>query len=458
MRHRFFEQKCVNLPKLYQTKHLAMTLRQQMVVVLLLTLVGVLPTVASVRDDFKANPKLSANNYQAYPDKYLPTLTAAPEGYEPFFINHYGRHGSRWLISDGSYSFPIQALERGARNHKLTPRGQQVLDILHRVHAASKGRLGELSDIGHEQHRGIAERMYRNFPQVFQDGAPVEARSTVVIRCILSMQNEVDVLATLNPRLHITTDASEATMYYMNYNDTIVTQLRRSCNATIEHYRDRWVNPDRLLRRLFTDQRFVRDSITNPRQLMLNLFDVASNMQSHHEFENVNLYDLFSQDEIYSIWRYNNVRWYFLSGETPLTQCRVDYNQANLLRNFVEDADRALTREGAAGASLRFGHESVVLPLCCLMGLNGADYQTTNLETLDQHWATYKIFPMAANVQLVYFRKAGSDDVLVLPLLNEHEATLPIDTDVAPYYHWSDVRDHFLNKLSRQPLISPTTK
>ena len=126
------------------------------------------------------------------------------------------------------------------------------------------------------------------------------------------------------------------------------------------------------------------------------------------------------------------------------------------MRNFIQDADRAITSDNhAPGASLRFGHESVVLPFCCLMGLNGMDYRTTDLETLDQYWQTYKIFPMAANIQFVYFRKAGSDDVLMLPLLNEREATLPVQTDVAPYYHWSDVRDYFIDKLSRQPFIDP---
>ena len=424
-------------------------------IVFTLVLVG-LALIAGVRYDFKANPKLSANNYQAYNDKDLPKITPAPEGYEPFFINHYARHGSRWLISESNYTRPLNMLEMGHRNGKLTRRGEEVLQILREVYEGSKGRLGELSDIGHEQHQGIARRMYQNFPQVFKDGAPVVARSTVVIRCILSMQNEVDVLASLNPRLKITTDASVATMYYMNYTDTVVRPLRSSMSETVRAYRNKWVNPKNLLKKLFNDQRWVKDSIdmNEARSMMVNLFDVVGNMQSHHQFENVNLYDLFSAEDLYNVWRYNNVYWYIHSGETPLTQCRVDYMEANLLRNFIEDADRATTTDNPApGASLRFGHESVVLPLCCLMGVNGADYRTTDLETLDQHWQTYKFFPMAANLQFVYFRKAGSDDVLVLPLLNEHEATLPVETDVAPYYHWSDVRDYFIDKLSRQPII-----
>ena len=415
---------------------------------------GSIPLQAGVRDDLKAHPKMSANNYQAYPDTVLPAITAAPAGYEPFFINHYGRHGSRWLINEKKYTYPLQMLEKGERNGKLTRRGQEVLDVLREVHEASRGRLGELSDIGAEQHQGIARRMYQNFPQVFKDGAPVVARSTVVIRCILSMQNEVDVLASLNPRLKITTDASEAEMYYMNYSDSVVRPLRASQRDLVNSCMKKWINPEGMLKKLFNDQKFARDSIDDARKLMVYLMEVAGNMQSHHQFEQVNLYDLFSDDDIYSVWRYNNAYWYILSGETPLTQCRVDYMEANLLRNFIEDADKATTADRIPGASLRFGHESVVLPLCCLMGLNGADYRTTDLETLDQHWQTYKIFPMAANIQFVYFRKAGSDDILMLPLLNEHEATLPVQTDVAPYYHWSDVRDYFIDKLSRQPFIT----
>ena len=422
-------------------------------IILFALLVGV-TLAAGVREDFKSNPKLSANNYQAYPTTGFPAITAPPAGYEPFFINHYGRHGSRWLINEKKYTYPLQMLEKGERNGKLTRRGQEVLEVLREVHNASRGRLGELSDIGAEQHQGIARRMYRNFPQVFKDDAPVVARSTVVIRCILSMQNEVDVLASLNPNLHITTDASEAEMYYMNYSDSVVRPLRAAMAEKRSYYFNKWLNPKGMLKKLFKDQKFARDSIEDAKRMMLYLMEVAGNMQSH-QFEQVNLYDLFSNDDIYSVWRYNNLYWYILSGETPLTQCRVDYMEANLLRNFIEDADRAMTTSNPTpGASLRFGHESVVLPLCCLMGLNGADYHTTDLETLDQHWQTYKIFPMAANIQFVYFRKAGNDDILLLPLLNEREATLPVATDVAPYYHWSDVRDYFIDKLSRQPIIT----
>ena len=56
---------------------------------------------------------------------------------------------------------------------------------------------------------------------------------------------------------------------------------------------------------------------------------------------------------------------------------------------------------------------------------------------------------MAANIQFIFYRKnTKDDDVLVKVLLNENEATLPIVSDCAPYYHWKDFKDFYLKKLA----------
>ena len=174
---------------------------------------------AGTRDDFKANYKQVANNYYAYPDRSLPALSEAPEGYKAFYINHYGRHGSRWLLSENNYHLAVATLGKADSAGVLTAQGKAALAIFKDVEAASQKRLGELSDIGAEQHQRIATRMIENFPEVFAGDARVDARSTVVIRCILSMQNAVTTLKALNPRLRITTDASAHDMYYMNNDD-----------------------------------------------------------------------------------------------------------------------------------------------------------------------------------------------------------------------------------------------
>ena len=403
----------------------------------------------TVLDDFKEDIHRSANNYQAYPDGNLPALTPCPEGYKPFFMNHYGRHGSRWLIDPNDYIIPVEQLSKGERNGKLTRRGKEVLDACRKMLDASQMRLGELSDVGAEQHQRIARRMFQNFPEIWEGDVRVDARSTVVIRCILSMLNATQVLKSLNPRLNITTDASEHDMYYMNYRDTVAIAAQQASRPLVNELKDKIFTPKRLEKmtsRLFNDKKFVRDSIDSFK-FEYTLFDVVSNMQSHHAFDGIDLYTgVFTVDDATSFWTYNNARWYIYSGNTSLNNHTGARAHRHLLRNFVEAADVAIAN-GTSSATLRFGHESVVLPMVCLMGLNGMDYDTSDLSTLAEHWQSYKVFPMAANIQMVYYRKAGSDDILVKILLNEREATLPIASDCAPYYHWTDVRRHFLTRI-----------
>ena len=64
-------------------------------------------------------------------------------------------------------------------------------------------------------------------------------------------------------------------------------------------------------------------------------------------------------------------------------------------------------------------------------------------------WWASKVFPMASNIQLVFYRKNPHDkDVLVKVLLNEKEATLPLPSDIAPYYKWSDFREFYLKRIA----------
>ena len=73
----------------------------------------------------------------------------------------------------------------------------------------------------------------------------------------------------------------------------------------------------------------------------------------------------------------------------------------------------------------------------------------TDMERLDlDGWINFEVFPMAANIQFVFYRKNKHDrDIIFKVLLNENEATLPLPTDMAPYYRWSDFRDKYLKKL-----------
>lgn len=408
----------------------------------------------SARDEIKANVRLSASNHLAYPGPSSTALTPAPTGYQPVYISHYGRHGSRFLIWKGDYDYPLDVLRKADAKGKLTLLGHDVLGRIALLRAEADKRFGELTPLGAEQHRQIANRMYHRFPEVFAGEACVDANSTVVIRCILSMENELLELTKLNPRLVIKHDASEHDMYYMNLTDTALNNRKRTkaSREAYEAFYNNNVSNKGVMKRLFNDTAYVNQNV-NARKLNDRLFHLASTVQNTESRYKVTLYDLFDDNELYANWRANNAQWYLDYGNNKLNGGKQPFSQRNLLRRFIDEADSCLLLSHP-GATLRFGHETMVLPLVCLMDINGYGQAFEQLEQLDHKgWVDYRVFPMGANVQLVFYRRnATDDDILVKVLLNENEASLPIKTDIAPYYHWKDVRQYYLDKLNAYSL------
>ena len=66
----------------------------------------------SARQEILQNKCLSGSNLLAYPGPLQAKLTPAPKGYTPFYISHYGRHGSRYLIGAKAYDYAVQVLGR----------------------------------------------------------------------------------------------------------------------------------------------------------------------------------------------------------------------------------------------------------------------------------------------------------------------------------------------------------
>lgn len=397
--------------------------------------------------EIQADIHRSASNYLAYPEPVGVVQTPAPKGYKPFYFSHYARHGSRWHIGEGDYRRPFETLKRAARQGKLTAEGQRVLTVLDSVYRMSRGRLGELTPLGALQHRGIARRMVNNFPEIFRHkNLEVNARSTIVIRCILSMMNEALELQTENPTVRITSDASQHDMYYMNYEvDDRLGAYRKNpeIGKAMAAYRREHLDAGRLMGVIFNDAQYVADSV-KAESLWNQIFNVAANMQSLET--DMDLYGLFTTEECYRKWAIDNMYWYMYYGPSHLTKGKMPFYEANLLRNILETADSCL-KLPQPSATLRFGHEVVVMPLACLLELDNYGKTYYDFESLDAQWRNYKVFPMASNIQWVFYKKKGSDDILVKIMLNEHETRLPVASDVAPYYHWKDVEAYYHAKL-----------
>lgn len=420
--------------------------------------------------DIRENPYLCGSNYLNYDNAFgHDSLTPAPQGYEPFYLSHYGRHGSRWLLDDADYSRPLRILLKAQQQGKLTVTGDSVLRILQEFYPKTQGRLGDLTRIGELQHKGIGKRMAQHFPEIFlRNGVEIDARSTVVQRCILSMTAECEALVAANPSADIHNDVSESLQYYLNAPRTgIVRQQGGRGYDVRERYKQAYTHPERLMGLLFNDPQYVRDSVNAP-SLMRRLFDIATNMQSHFNdrVDDVRKYSngaegsiilspdalllrLFTPEEMYDQWRIRNVDWYIGYGASPLTKSVMPWSQKQLLENIIQSADTVTSPQ----AALRFGHEICVMPLACLLELGNCGAVVENLDTLDHVWRNYEIFPMACNIQLIFYRPIGSHcavnspEVLVKALLNEREMSLPVPAVRGSYYRWTDLRQYYKEKI-----------
>ena len=73
------------------------------------------------------HPEFTSSNYLVYPEPVNIKYTKVPAGYKPFYISHYGRHGSRYHHDADEYRFLYKTLSKADSAGKLTELGKQAL-------------------------------------------------------------------------------------------------------------------------------------------------------------------------------------------------------------------------------------------------------------------------------------------------------------------------------------------
>ena len=232
-------------------------MRKLLVIIALLSLT-VCAEAQNARQEIKKNPRVSASGYLAYPGPQH-RLTPAPKGYKPFYLSHYGRHGSRYLIGTADYDRAYLTLMRADSLGQRTAKGREVLDKVAQIRQEALHRDAARTQRGAQQHREIARRMWERFPEVFEGKTNVDAKSTVVIRCILSMENALQELVRLNPQLNITHDASQHDMYYMNQDDKVLYKQKMAggTKELLDSFKRRHRDDSHMLSLLFRDPNWL---------------------------------------------------------------------------------------------------------------------------------------------------------------------------------------------------------
>ena len=381
-----------------------------------------------------------------YPDTEQ-AVTAPPRGYKPFYISHLGRHGSRLQGEERIYRRPLAWMEKADSAGVLTAEGREVLAAVRTLAADAEGRVGELSPVGEREHRHIAERMYRHYPQVFRKRGGVQpfldVQSSARMRSTLSGVFAAERLKEFNPGIRVTRCAAPGNWEW-------IFDLRESSKLGKELKRQGWYSEDsvhgmpldasRVNARLFTDGgAFLgADGRWMP---LFDLYHLAADTKASG-FPEIDLFQYLEKEDVFPLWERENARFYLRQCNSLPYGGRILKDGQNVLRRIVREAD-AVIAGGSHGAHLRYGHDQNVATLAALIGLEGCDGRTGAYAAIRDVFHDYEIVPMGCNIQFVFFRKGASDPVLVKILLNEREVRTSLLPGDGPFYRWTELRRLF---------------
>lgn len=382
---------------------------------------------------------VNTNPYE-FPDIYD---TPAPKGYNPFYISHYGRHGSRSDWGDKEYSEVIRVLSEAKKDRLLTVEGDTLLAVAKRVLAGYDGMDGRLTARGAREHQMLAERMYRRYSKVFdKKGAEIRAFSSYVPRCLISMGAFTAGLAAVKPDFSISWDAGDRFQKYLS-NDC-PKSVKLASEALLDSLLASRV-PDTtfFMKKIFTDPDRVSPMIPDKVKFQRRIFNTAK-ITGSFDIE-TDVFNVLPLDVI--------LYWHqYYAAVLYLRRCNsVEYGDQTiaearpLLKDILDKADEVI-KGGSVSADLRFGHDYPVLSLSSLMGFEGVGEKMTYKE-IGKRWfgAAYTCF--AANIQLVFYKNKGGE-VIVKFLLNEKETLLIGQKPYqGPYYLWEDVREVLSSRL-----------
>jgi len=388
------------------------------------------------RDEVKADYRLSFGSYTSYPEEILQDYSKAPQGYKPFYISHYGRHGSRFLITSKFYDQVLSVLSKADSLGVLTAEGK---DFMQKVRATAQycvGKYEDLTLLGALQQKQIASRMYDNFPEVFIKGGVVECKSSYIVRCGMTMANFCMQLKSLKPSLDIRMSQNRKDMYYINPHIKIQKADDGPAYETLSSFRSRILDGRPLASRLFSSEEFVKENV-DLSKFMDACYETARSVDGFPEL-GINYADLFTPDEWVALWQGESANWYTWNGYFPGSTPQYEVSRP-LLDKIIEEADAAMEGKEVC-ADLRFGHDSKLGPLTYLMQLEGFHPAVTDYDKLVDEWTSGKVVPMGANVQIIFFRNKNNPEILVKIHMNEKECTLPIESATAPFYMWNDVK------------------
>lgn len=402
--------------------------------------------------------------------------TAAPKGYEAFYISHYGRHGSRYPYTATVATALLDMLHEAEGKENLSEYGSELMARVELFMEKAGNHIGELTDLGRQQQYRLAGEMAERYPQAFRKGAVVTAQASSSPRSILSMASFCTALARKCPSIRIDQfqgfAETQATAPNMGRNP-----LRIKGPGLGNPYRE---SPAEFMQRRFPEftetvlGKMFRDPYAalgdrDVQYLMDHIYMLIGGMNSLPDGVRMDFSDIATPETLARMWELDNYQRFCEYIVYTASCCSV-------FKDIIERADARLAlldsaagklegraegrAEGAVGraegADLRFGHDHVLMSLLMIADIDSFGELPENPDELGHVFQTFRS-PMAANLHFVFYRpKNGRGPILTGLSLNGQPARLSaldkelgISPDESAFYRWDDVKAWFEKRFSQ---------
>jgi len=380
----------------------------------------------------------------------LGTMSKAPKGYKPFYISHYGRHGSRTAWNSDTYKHVHKIFTREHEAGNLTEKGEEFYRRYEKYYLIPYINAGDLMPLGYKQHKIISNWTYDNFPQVFKGDKKVDAIVSTSSRSIVSMAAFCTELKGRNPKLDIYQESTHTGMC-IAAPTSAPEQLERFFKGQYDEpigessskFRRRLYDYDDLLSIFFKDPDALDHHSGGKSRACSRIFRVIT---GYRNVTDEPVFEGFLPNELMvKIWEAGSYSSY-------LDDQGKRFANIPLLEDIIAKAEAAFNDRSMA-ANLRFGHDYVAEGLLTLINANGCGKIVEQAEDAKYWFQSYNI-PMACTILFVFYENKKGD-ILFKLVWNEHEATLPQLTPVEGcYYRWSDFKAWAEKVMAEHPEIT----
>ncbi len=407
----------------------------------------------TLAEKLHSNPDLVFPAYRTYIEP-CGDIAKAPKGYKPCGMTMYARHGSRYDVDTISLHHAAKVLRLADKEGILTPLGKEIKSFVEDAKVAHGNHTHELSELGYEQHRKLAYRAYKNFPELFRRGATIKAASSLVLRCVFSMNSFGEGLKEMEPSLRFAPRAGVAEQV-LTRPEWKKSPLAPSDHATAKKYRVRgpWYDILKVWEReqsyegslahLVTDVKRLREVTRyNDHDMTIAIAKAMAFSANYYKSGNELVCRFVTPDDILKLYKHDNYRWneIVVNVEQPI----VAYNFLRckaMMEDIIENGNNSFEGKADASAYLRFTHDSYTVPIGLILGMEGFRGRNTTVDDAHNAIRISDRLCMAMNYQFIFYRnKEGKR--LVRVLLNERDLLLPIEGAEGPFYEWQVFCNH----------------